>query len=76
MRTLTIALIGLCAPVLWPTSLSAADTRPAMPTKPCAQEDSRGPCFWDAGRRGNHRGYSFWVDRHNRIHYLDPRRNR
>lgn len=38
---------------------------------PCPTEDSSG-CFWDAGRRGNGRGYSFWTDRHGAVHYLDP----
>lgn len=72
MRTLVVTLVALLAPVMWPASLSAADTH----MRPCASEDSPGPCFWDAGRRGNHRGYSFWVDRRNHVHYLDPRRNR
>lgn len=37
---------------------------------PCAEEDSRGPCYWDAGSSGNGSGYSFWVDAHQRVHYL------
>jgi hypothetical protein len=28
---------------------------------PCAQEDSPGPCYWDAQERGNGTGHSFVV---------------
>lgn len=42
-----------------------------MPTEPCATEDSPGPCFWDAGQRGNGRGFSFWIDKNGCRHYLD-----
>ncbi|AWY07635.1 hypothetical protein SEA_YOSIF_71 [Streptomyces phage Yosif] len=45
-----------------------------LPKKPCALEDSV-DCFWDAGRRGNGKGYSFWVDKNGRQHFLDPRKN-
>jgi hypothetical protein len=44
----------------------------AIPTAPCVWEDSPGPCVWDAGIRGNGHGYSFWVDRSGRVHYLTP----
>jgi hypothetical protein len=36
---------------------------------PCVQEDSPGPCWWDAARQGNGVGQSFWVDRHQAVHY-------
>lgn len=42
-----------------------------LPTPSCATEDSVS-CYWDAGRRGNHRGYSFWTDAAGDPHYLDP----
>lgn len=29
---------------------------------PCAQEDSPGPCYWDARSRGNGQGTSFIVN--------------
>jgi len=38
-------------------------------TPPCAEEDSPGPCFWDAGKRGNGEGLSFWVDAEQAVHY-------
>jgi hypothetical protein len=45
---------------------------PAMPADlaPCPEEDSPGPCYWDAEHRGNGLGTSFWVDADGRIHYL------
>jgi hypothetical protein len=29
--------------------------------EPCAEEDSDGPCYWDAQERGNGIGHSFYV---------------
>lgn len=37
---------------------------------PCPEEDAPGPCYWDAGSSGNHSGFSFWVDSHQRVHYI------
>lgn len=47
------------------TAAGATTTHSPLPlpkwmTTPCAQEDSYN-CFWDAGSRGNHAGYSFFV---------------
>ena len=36
---------------------------------PCAEEDSPGPCYWDAAVRGNGIGLSFWVDSEQAVHY-------
>jgi hypothetical protein len=48
--------------------------RVRIPETPCKTEDGPPPCFWDAGRRGPHgRGYSFWLNKHGRVTYLDPR---
>lgn len=41
--------------------------------KPCRFEDGPGPCFWDAGVRGNGHGRSFWIDAHGWTHYVDGR---
>ena len=38
-------------------------------TPPCAEEDSPGPCHWDAAVRGNGEGLSFWVDAEQTVHY-------
>lgn len=39
------------------------------PVPPCAEEDSAGPCFWDASTRGNGIGTSFTVDADQVVHY-------
>ena len=36
---------------------------------PCAQEDSPGPCYWDATVRGNGYGQSFYVGSDQVVHY-------
>jgi hypothetical protein len=48
------------------TGPSAADCVP-----PCPEEDSVGPCFWDAQERGNGRGLSFTVDSDGTVTYGD-----
>lgn len=47
-----------------------------LPTRPCAEDDSTSrDCFWDAARRGNGEGHSYWVDKQGRLTYLDPKLN-
>jgi len=41
---------------------------------PCAEEDSPGPCYWNANVQGNGVGRSFYVDSQQAIHY-DPEGN-
>lgn len=36
---------------------------------PCANEDSVGPCYWDAAKRGNGQGTSFIVTDDNEVFY-------
>lgn len=36
---------------------------PARWLPPCQGEDGPGPCFWNAGKRGNHKGISYVLDR-------------
>lgn len=38
---------------------------------PCAQEDSPGPCYWDAERMGNGQGQSFVVHADQTVEYID-----
>jgi hypothetical protein len=38
---------------------------------PCAQEDSPGPCYWDAQERGNGTGHSFVVHADDTLEYVD-----
>ncbi|GAA0946025.1 hypothetical protein [Actinocorallia libanotica] len=70
---LAVAFLISVAVLAVPSKTEAHD-RPHLPSKPCASEDSVN-CFWDAGRRGNGKGFSFWVDRHGNVTYLDPRKN-
>lgn len=37
---------------------------------PCPEEDSPGPCFWDARTRGNGLGYSFAIEADGNIVYI------
>ncbi|MFF9095705.1 hypothetical protein ACF1AX_21570 [Streptomyces sp. NPDC014802] len=47
-----------------------------LPTRPCSEDDSTSRnCFWDAARRGNGKGHSYWVDKQGRVTYLDPKLN-
>lgn len=48
---------------------------PVLPTRPCRDDSDDRNCFWDAGKRGNGKGYSYWVDRAGNVKYLDPRLN-
>lgn len=51
-----------------------------IPTKPCTNGDEpheypadrKNGCFYDAGVRGNGKGYSFWMGRNGKFHYLTP----
>lgn len=38
--------------------------------RPCLDEDSAGPCYWNAGARGNGRGRSFLVSASGRVTYV------
>jgi hypothetical protein len=62
-----------------PIDAGASQVKPVtpqfLPDRPCELEDDARNCFWDAGRRGNGRGYSYWVDRQGSVHFLDPRHN-
>ena len=56
------------APVPAPAPATAALT----PYVPCAEEDSPGPCYWDAARRGNGEGNSFIVNKDQTVTYVTP----
>ena len=55
------------APVPAPTAAA-----PISPYVPCAEEDSPGPCYWDAARRGNGEGNSFIVNNDQTVTYVTP----
>lgn len=68
-RRLALAVACLSGLVALIQVSSGSEDQP-IPTKPCATEDSPGPCFWDAESRGNGVGRSFYVDRYNRVHFV------
>lgn len=43
---------------------------PSQSVPACLEEDSPGPCFWDAQSRGNHRGRSFYVGADGSVTYV------
>ncbi|MEU8621396.1 hypothetical protein [Streptomyces sp. NPDC048623] len=56
--------------------LVATVTTPQLPTRPCPEEDTdSNNCFWDAARRGNGEGHSYWVDAEGKVTYLDQKLN-
>ena len=74
--TLFALLISLIVSLISPLSPSAPAPVPApttaalTPYVPCAEEDSPGPCYWDAARRGNGRGTSFIVNNDQTVTYV------
>jgi len=84
MNTKSAVIGAVGSLLLGGMSLSACSTAPpataapsvtavtaAEPTTPCAEEDSPGPCFWDAKTMGNKGGRSFYIDAAQVIHYKD-----
>lgn len=67
---LAAGVVHLASPGVAPASDSPRNA--TLPAVPCATEDSPGPCFWDAGSRGNGQGLSFWVDASQVLRYFDP----
>ncbi|WP_432006333.1 hypothetical protein [Streptomyces parvus] len=85
--TTTLALV-LLGSLTWNSPASAADSKsklPApvksaptltLPSKPCSEDDSTSRnCYWDAAKRGNGKGYSYFVDRAGNVTYLNPKLN-
>lgn len=76
LATLAAAIVAV-----WSLTGTPADADRARPDKltptrvPCAYEDGGPalPCYWDAGKRGNHRGASYWIDKRGTAHYVDGR---
>ena len=76
--TLFALLISLIVSIISPLSPSAPAPVPApttaalTPYTPCAEEDSPGPCYWDAARQGNWEGNSFIVNKDQTVTYVTP----
>ena len=65
--SLFISIISPLAPTT-PAPVPA----PTTPYVPCAEEDSPGPCYWDAAGRGNGQGTSFIVNNDQTVTYVTP----
>lgn len=52
------------------TALLTAPTHHTTTLKPCKYEDSPGPCYWNARKRGNHKGRSFIVTKSGKVYYV------
>lgn len=75
-RISVVALLAAAAAVSTTTPAQAAKpvwAQAGAAFRPCATEDSDGPCYWDAKVRGNGAGRSFWVDAQQRVHYPTAR---
>ena len=76
--TLFALLISLIVSIISPLSPSAPApvpapaTAPLSPYVPCSEEDSPGPCYWDAASRGNGQGTSFIVNNDQTVTYVTP----
>ncbi|MDX3525102.1 hypothetical protein P1P75_01215 [Streptomyces sp. ID05-39B] len=82
---LALALLGS---LTWNSPASASDRKPTvlpakvtqapalrLPTRPCADDSDDVNCYWDAAKRGNGKGYSYYVDRAGNVTYLNPKLN-
>ena len=64
--SLFVSIISPLAPTT-PAPVPAPATAPLSPYVPCAEEDSPGPCYWDAGQ-----GTSFIVNNDQTVTYVTP----
>ena len=68
--SLIVSLISPIAPTT-PAPYTATQT-PLTPYTACISEDSPGPCYWNAARRGNGQGTSFIVNNDQSVTYVTP----
>ncbi|KQX37012.1 hypothetical protein ASD97_09970 [Streptomyces sp. Root63] len=55
---------------------STAARLPKLPTKACKDDDSNSVnCYWDAAKRGNGKGHSYYVTAKGQVVYLNPKLN-
>ena len=69
--SLIVSIISPLAPTT-PAPVPAPTTAALTPYAPCAEEDSPGPCYWDAARRGRGQGTSFIVNNDQTVTYVTP----
>jgi hypothetical protein len=85
---LTFLALALLGSLTWNSPASASDAKPVtlpakvkyvpvfhIPSKPCAEDGDDTNCHWDAAKRGNGKGYSYYVDRAGNVTYLNPKLN-
>jgi hypothetical protein len=63
----TARLVAYLGAAALSVALLASLHNVAMPA--CAEEDSAGPCYWNASTMGNGVGQSFTVDAQQVVHY-------
>ncbi|MFF4510618.1 hypothetical protein [Streptomyces mirabilis] len=85
---LTFLALALLGSLTWNSPASASDAKPVtlpakvkyvpvfhLPTRPCSEDSDDRNCYWDAAKRGNGKGYSYYVDRFGTVTYLNPKLN-
>ncbi|MEX1655546.1 hypothetical protein ABZ960_20590 [Streptomyces pseudovenezuelae] len=87
---LTFLALALLGSLTWNSPASASDsprpvTLPAqvkcvpvfrLPTRPCSEDNTvAGNCYWDAAKRGDSKGYSYYIERSGSVVYLNPKLN-
>ena len=65
--SLIVSIISPLAPTT-PAPVPAPTTAALTPYVPCAEEDSPGPCYWDAASQGE----SFIVNNDQTVTYVTP----
>jgi hypothetical protein len=86
---LTFLALALLGSLTWNSPASASDAKPVtlpakvkyvpvfhLPTRPCSEDNTViRNCYWDAAKRGNGKGYSYYIDRAGNVTYLNPKLN-
>ena len=68
-HTIAYVVVGIALVTTLTGTLVAYSGTDKGDTVPCAQEDSPGPCYWDASTMGNGVGLSYTVDAAQVVHY-------
>jgi len=73
LRTVASTVAAVAVLAFGVATAPAEAAKPAAPSwapagsKACPAEDSPGPCYWDAAKRGNRKGQTFYVTRDQRV---------
>jgi hypothetical protein len=88
-HVLTFLALALLGSLTWTSPASASDPKPVtlpaqvryvpvfhLPTRPCSEDNTViRDCYWDGGKQGNGKAYSYYIDRGGRVIYLNPKLN-